>query len=56
MYAEIFSTTENLDNAILSLVDKLSQSNPEAMRLLKQIQWQGTDNWDTLLFERAETS
>lgn len=56
MYAEIFSTTENLDNAILSLVDKLSQSNPEAMRMLKQIQWQGTDNWDTLLFERAETS
>jgi methylglutaconyl-CoA hydratase len=26
------------------------------MRLLKQIAWQGTENWDTLLAERAQMS
>lgn len=56
MYADIFSTIENLDNAILNLVEKLAASNPEAMLLLKRIQWEGTENWDTLLLERAEMS
>ena len=56
LYADIFSSIENLDNAVLALADKLSLSNPEAMLLLKKVQWQGTENWDTLLFERAEMS
>ena len=56
MYAELFSTVENLDNAILNLIEKLSISNPEAMALLKKVQWEGTENWDTLLLERAEMS
>ena len=56
LYSDIFSTNENLDSAILALADKLSLCNPEAMMLLKKVQWQGTDNWDTLLFERAELS
>jgi methylglutaconyl-CoA hydratase len=56
LYVEVFSTIENLDNAILALADKLSQSNPEAMELLKKVQWQGTDHWETLLYERAEMS
>ena len=53
---DIFSTIENLDNAILALATKLSISNPEAMMLLKKVQWEGTENWDVLLLERAEMS
>jgi methylglutaconyl-CoA hydratase len=30
--------------------------SPDATRELKRIFWQGTDNWDILLFERAEIS
>ncbi len=56
LYSDIFSSIENLDNAILALAEKLSQSNPEAMMLLKKVQWEGTENWDTLLLERAEMS
>ncbi len=56
LYAEIFETTEDMDAAIETLVNKLAQSNPEAMFDLKKIFWQGTDHWDTLLFERAKIS
>ena len=56
LYAEVYSTHTDLDNAVNTLATKLSKSNPEAMMLLKKAAWQGTDNWDTLLIERAEMS
>jgi methylglutaconyl-CoA hydratase len=45
-----------MDAAIDALVEKLSHSNPEAMSELKKIFWAGTENWDTLLVERAGIS
>lgn len=56
LYAEVFDTAEEMDAAIHTLAQKLVASNPEAKRLLKQIFWEGTENWDTLLEERAEMS
>ncbi len=56
LYAEIFSTTHEMDTTISILVQKLLQSNPEAMALLKKIFWEGTEHWDTLLDERAAMS
>jgi len=56
LYAEIFSTTEEMDNSIKTLAQKLAASNPEAMMMLKKIMWEGTENWDTLLLERAGMS
>ena len=56
LYADIFSSVAELDNAIQSLAEKLSQSSPEAMSQLKKVMWEGTENWDTLLIERAEMS
>ena len=56
LYAEVFKSTEEMDAAIHSLAEKLAGSNPEAMMMLKKIMWQGTENWDTLLIERAEMS
>lgn len=56
MYAEIFSTCEELDGAIQELTNRLSSSNPEAMEELKKIMWEGCENWDELLIERAGTS
>ncbi len=56
LYAEVFESIEEMDEAINSLTNKLLASNPEAMALLKKIFWQGTDNWDELLSERAAMS
>ena len=56
LYAEIFSSPAALDNAVNTLSKKLAESNPEAMRELKRVSWEGTENWDTLLTERAEIS
>jgi methylglutaconyl-CoA hydratase len=56
LYTEVFDSAGELDEAISELADKLVQSNPEAMRLLKQVFWTGTENWDHLLELRAEMS
>lgn len=56
LYAELFSTTEEMDQGIEILATKLAVSNPEAMAMLKKIMWEGTENWDTLLTERAGMS
>lgn len=56
LYADIFPTAQELDRAVNSLAEKLSQSSPEAMAQLKKVMWEGTENWDTLLAERAEMS
>jgi len=56
LYAEVFETEEAMDAAIDALAQKLVNSNPEAMAELKKIFWQGTENWDELLVERAGIS
>jgi methylglutaconyl-CoA hydratase len=45
-----------MDEAIEELLQKLTHSNPEAMRELKKVFWSGTEDWETLLIERAEIS
>lgn len=56
LYAEVFDSISDLNNAVEQLSEKLSQSSPEAMSLLKNALWYGTDDWDTLLEKRAEMS
>lgn len=56
LYAEIFDTTEEMEERIYTLAKKLSKSNPEAMSMLKTAFWEGTEHWDTLLKERAAMS
>ncbi|MBK8369073.1 MAG: enoyl-CoA hydratase/isomerase family protein [Bacteroidetes bacterium] len=56
LYAEVFASVEEMDKGIATLAGKLATSNPEAMMMLKKIMWEGTENWDTLLVERARMS
>ncbi len=56
LYAEVFEETEDMDEALQAHAEKLAKSNPEAMRMLKQIFWSGTEHWDELLAERAAMS
>ncbi|MFZ5555058.1 MAG: enoyl-CoA hydratase/isomerase family protein [Bacteroidota bacterium] len=56
LYTNVFSSHNQLDEAVNKLAITLTQSNPEAMSLLKKIFWKGTDDWDQLLIERAGMS
>jgi methylglutaconyl-CoA hydratase len=56
LYAEVFEDITAMDEAINNLAIRLAQSNPEAMYELKRIFWQGTEDWDQLLTERAGIS
>jgi methylglutaconyl-CoA hydratase len=56
LFTDIYDNAELMDSAIDSLIAKLVKSNPEAMKDLKEIFWQGTEHWDQLLLERASIS
>lgn len=56
LFAEIHDTIESVDAAVLKIAQTLSLSNPEAMADLKKVCWTGTENWDSLLMERAAIS
>ncbi len=56
LYAEVFATATEMDKGIQRLTQKLATSNPEAMMMIKKVMWEGTENWDTLLIERAAMS
>ncbi|KAF2335671.1 enoyl-CoA hydratase/isomerase family protein [Flavobacterium daemonense] len=43
----------NLDWEVNNFAEKLSSYNPEALYEMKKIIWEGTENWESLLFERA---
>ena len=56
LYANTFETIEELDVAISTFSSKLSSFNPEALIEMKKVLWEGTQNWETLLLERAAIS
>ena len=56
LYSDVFDSTKEMDKEILTLASTLSNSNPQAMKQLKEIMWKGTEDWDELLMKRAENS
>ena len=56
LYAKVFETKAELDIEITALASKLAKYNPEALFEMKKVLWKGTENWNTLLYERAEIS
>lgn len=56
LYTDIYDELTEMDEEIDRLANRLAKSNPEAMMLLKKVFWQGTENWDDLLAERAAMS
>ncbi len=56
LFADVFETVEALDEAVKELAERLSNYNPEALKRMKSVFWEGTEHWDTLLAERAEIS
>ncbi|WP_406684615.1 enoyl-CoA hydratase/isomerase family protein [Seonamhaeicola sp. MEBiC1930] len=56
LYAEVFETTEELDQAVEDLAKKLASYNPEALKEMKKVFWEGTSHWEELLPQRASIS
>ncbi|SCY94862.1 methylglutaconyl-CoA hydratase [Flavobacterium anhuiense] len=49
----VISDSENLDKDVENFAKRLSSYNPEALYEMKKIIWEGTEQWESLLFERA---
>lgn len=56
LFTQVFESTEELDDAVISFAKNLCSYNPEAMAEMKKVFWKGTEDWDTLLAERAAVS
>lgn len=56
LYNDVYPDISTLDAEIGALTQKLASYHPEALHGLKQILWEGTENWDELLTERAAIS
>jgi len=56
LFTHVFDSTEELDKQVKAFAENLCNYNVEAMKEMKQMFWKGTENWDTLLAERAAIS
>lgn len=56
LYANVFDSIKELDKEVEILTDKLVTYNPEALKEMKKVFWEGTEHWDQLLTQRAEVS
>lgn len=56
LYANVFESAMELDEAVKTFAKNLCSYNPEAMKEMKTMLWRGTENWDELLAERAAIS
>jgi methylglutaconyl-CoA hydratase len=56
LYSELFETIEALDLRLEEYTKEVSSYNNEALFEMKKVLWEGTNHWDTLLYERAAIS
>jgi methylglutaconyl-CoA hydratase len=56
LFAELHPSFETMDESISRLSNSLAHYHPDAMKELKKIFWQGTEDWGELLSERAAMS
>jgi methylglutaconyl-CoA hydratase len=56
LFAEVHQSAQDMDEAVYRLAESLAHSNPEAIAEMKKMFWHGTENWDSLLRERAAIS
>ena len=56
LFAEVHQSVQNMDEAVYRLASSLAHTSSEAMAEMKKMFWHGTENWDSLLRERAAIS
>ena len=53
LFSKVYDTSKEMDKEIEYFTSQLGRYNSEALRELKKVLWQGTDNWNQLLKDRA---
>jgi len=56
LFTKVFANNHDLDEAVSELARKIANSSVEAIQQMKKVFWEGTENWDQLLEQRAEIS
>lgn len=56
LFTQLFDDEATMDAALDKFTARLSSYNPQALHEMKQVLWEGTENWDTLLQDRAAIS
>ena len=56
LYVNRFETIDALDEAVFTKATELVQFSLEALSEIKKTLWEDTENWNTLLYERAAIS
>ncbi len=56
LFASVYESIEEMDEAMQDFAKHLCTYNPEAMFEMKKVFWRGTEDWDNLLAERAAIS
>lgn len=56
LFSEIHTHLEDLDMAITIFSKDLAKYNPSALQEMKQVFWENTNHWETLLYDRAAIS
>jgi len=56
LYSRVVADTKELDSVLEELTKFLSGANPEAIKQMKTVFWQGTEDWQQLLEKRAAIS
>jgi methylglutaconyl-CoA hydratase len=56
LFTRVMDTEAAMDSVLPAFAKRLAEVNPEALTQVKRMTWEGTNHWDTLLFERAGIS
>jgi methylglutaconyl-CoA hydratase len=56
LYSALCDDTKQLDSAVDELLTKLAEASAAATSAMRSMFWEGTENWNTLLPERARIS
>lgn len=56
LFSKVFDSIKELDKELDDFSLKLASYNQEALIAMKKAIWEGTENWTSLLLERAEQS
>lgn len=56
LYSKVFENSDEAESYIENYATTLSQYNPEALTAIKQVLWENTEHWESLLIERAAIS
>jgi methylglutaconyl-CoA hydratase len=56
LFSEVFESLDELDIRLNNFTSELVSYNKTALIEMKKVLWEGTENWNQLLYERAAIS